>query len=279
MTNGYTTQHCLQPSADARVDYRCHVRLADLSQGEIVYMSGQHLVWLNPKHDELLSYSNELLFLLVHALGRFHTGQRGVTIQYINCDKATTPDGQPAAFYEALGMYDAFKIDEAVIWNDYNKTALNPRKFTHEYLSHGTIMLNDMTLRQARLEDLIRDGLFDLMPELYVPHNHVRKGLYTSQVVYRRIGYPPRSPPGDPTAPIYSYDECLRSVPLTKKTLTLARKLALNFLDIPAGTDPSTVEPPLHIFIQFLTLHKRKNADPGFLAWIRDHYDGKKWEC
>jgi hypothetical protein len=276
MTNGYTTQHCLQPSADARGDYRCHARLTDLSQGEIVYMSGQHLVWLNPKHDELLSYSNELLFLIVHALGRLHTGQRGVTIQYINCDEATTPDGQPAAFYEALGMYSTFKIDEAVIWNNYNKSGLNPRKFTHEYLSHGTIMLNDLTLKQARLEVLIRDGLFDLMPELYVPHNQIRKGLYSSQVVYRRIGYPPRKAPnGEPSSPIYSYDECLRSIPLTKKTLTLARKLALNFVNVPAGTDPATVEPPLHIFVQFLTLHKRNNADPAFLTWIRDHYDGK----
>jgi hypothetical protein len=113
------------------------------------------------------------------------------------------------------------------------------------------------------------------MPALYVPYNHRRMGLYTAQVVYRKIGYPGGS--------MYSYDACRISVPLTtdilnlvrKITLNLVRKITLNFINIPTGADPSATEPPLHIFLQFLTLQKRDKADPVLVAWIKERYDGE----
>lgn len=108
MTNGFTTQDQFLPGADVRKEYESHKRLSDLSGGEITYMAALHLAWDDPKHDEFLSYSNDCLFLLVHALGRHHTGQGGVTIQFINCDEATTLDGQPVAFYRALDIYNIF---------------------------------------------------------------------------------------------------------------------------------------------------------------------------
>ena len=267
MTNGFTAQDLFLPSADTWEEFRSHARLADLNQGEIILMSGQHLAWADCRHDEFLSYSKDLLFLLVHALNRFHNGQKGVTIQYINCDEATSPDGQPAAFYNALDVYGAFEIDAWPGWSRYNHEGLHPRKFTHEYLTHGIIEHNDSTLKQARLVDLIRDGLFELMPSLYVPYNHRRMGLYTAQVVYRKIGYPGGS--------MYSYDSCRRSVSLTTDILNLVRKITLNFFNIPTGEDASTLEPPLHIFLQFLTLLKRDKSDPVLMAWIKEHYDGK----
>jgi hypothetical protein len=267
MTNGFTAQDLFLPSADTWEEFRSHARLADLKQGEIILMSGQHLAWADCRHDEFLSYSKDLLFLLVHALNRFHNGQKGVTIQYINCDEATSPDGQPAAFYNALDVYGAFEIDAWPGWSRYNHEGLHPREFTHEYLTHGIIKHNDSTLKQARLVDLIRDGLFELMPSLYVPYNHRRMGLYTAQVVYRKIGYPGGS--------MYSYDSCRRSVSLTTDTLNLVRKITLNFFKIPTGADVATLEPPLHIFLQFLTLLKRDKSDPVLMAWIKEHYDGK----
>jgi hypothetical protein len=267
MLNGCTTQNLLFPSADTWEQFESHARLTDLSKGEIVLMSGQHLAWADCKHDEFLSYSKDLLFLLVHALNRFHNGQKGVTIQYINCDKATSLDGQPAAFYNALDIYGIFEIDAWPGWSDFNHEGLHPRKFTHEYLSHGIVKHNDPTLKQARLVDLIRDGLFELMPALYVPYKQRRMGLYTAQVVFRKIGFPGGS--------MYSYDACHRSVPLTTDILNLVRKITLNFINVPTGVDPLTVEPPLHIFLQFLTLYKRDKADPGLMAWIKEHYDGK----
>jgi hypothetical protein len=277
MTNGSTSQDLLLPSADSKKGYESHRRLTDLSQGEMIYMCGLHLTWLDPKHDEFLSYSKELLFLLIHALGRDHTGQRNVTIQYINRDEATTLEGEPAAFYDALDIYNIFEVPSWSGWSIYLDLALNPRKFTHEFLSHGIIKHNDNTFKQARLEDLIGDGLFVLFPELEAPDSHERSGLYTEQVVCRRIGFPPREAlAGESHPPLYSYDDCPRPVAFTTDTLTLARKLALNFITVPAGTDPSTVEPPLHIFLQFLSLHKRVKADPLFTAWIQQHYNGKR---
>jgi hypothetical protein len=62
---------------------------------------------------------------------------------------------------------------------------------------------------------------------------------------------------------------------LTTDILNLVRGITLNFINTPEGADPSTIEPPLHIFLQFLTLHKRDKADPILMAWIKEHYDGK----
>ena len=166
MTNGSTSQDLLLPSADTKKGFESHSKLTDLTQGQIIYMCGQHLTWLDPKHDEFLSYSKELLFLLVHALGRHHTGQKNVTIQYINRYKATTLEGELAAFYDALDIYNIFEVPSWSGWNPFLQRALNPRKFTHEFLSHGIIKHHDSTLKQARLEDLIKDGLFKLFPEL-----------------------------------------------------------------------------------------------------------------
>lgn len=275
-TNGSTSQDLLLPSADTRPGFESHPNLTDLSQGQIIYMCGHHLTWLDPKHDEFLSYSKDLLFLLVHALGRHHTGQRNVTIQYINREESTSLEGEPALFYDALAIYNIFEVPSWSGWTNYLKHALNPRKFTHEFLSHGIVKHNDATLKQAGLEDLIRDGLFELFPELEAPENHRRCGLYTEQVVCRRHGYPPPKPSANqPNPPIYSYEKCSRAVALTKKILRIARKLALNFITVPAGTDLEMIEPPLHIFLQFLTLHKRGKADPILLAWIQQRYNGK----
>jgi hypothetical protein len=277
MTNGRTRQNIFLPSAATKKEFHPHAILTHLSQGEIKYMFGLHLAWLNPKHDEFLSFTNDILFLLIHALNRFHTGQRGVTIQYVNRDKAVSRDGKPARFYYALDIYSIFDLDAWRGWRGTLKAKLLPRKFTHEIVSHGIVLHNDPTLKQARLEKLISDGLFGLMPGLSAPNNHVRCGLYAGQVLCRRIGYPPRKPyAGETHPPTYSYGECSQSIALTTATLQLARKLALGFIVVPAETDPSTVEPPLHIFLQLLTLYKRNKADPVFMAWIKERYDGKK---
>lgn len=74
---------------------------------------------------------------------------------------------------------------------------------------------------------------------------------------------------------MYSYDSCRRSVSLTTDILNLVRKITLNFFNIPTGEDASTLEPPLHILLQFLTLLKRDKSDPVLMAWIKEHYDGK----
>lgn len=192
-TNGFTAQDLLLPSADIRDERYCsHLRLTDLTQGEIIYMVGNHLIWKDLCGDELLSYSKDPLFLVVHALRRHHEKQGNVTIQFMDRRKAKTPGGDPAAFYVALDLYTAHEVPRWGGWGIANDSKLHPRKFTQEYLTHGPVLYHDSNIKQARIEDLIRDGLYEIFPEFRCPNNHKRTGLYSLQVVYRKVGFPPR---------------------------------------------------------------------------------------
>ena len=275
-TNGSTSQDLLLPAADTNQGYDQHEALADMSEGEIIYMTGHHLAWADLRGDELLSYSTDMLFLLVHALGRANRGQGGVTIQIFNCRKARTVDGERAAFYHALDIYTIFEIPKWSGWQGRHPTKLHPRKFTHEFPSHGTIRCEDSSLKQATLEDLVRDGLFDIFPPLQTPEDHMQEGLYTAQVVFRRIGYPPRGAwVGEAKPPIYSYENCPLMKAMSVELLQTVRKVTLNFRDVADELQMVEAEPPLHAFIGHLTFEKRKRADPVFTQWIKQHYTGK----
>ena len=182
----------LLPAADSRNSSYCsHQNLADLSQGEIVYMVGNHLIWKDLVADEFLSYSKDPLFLVVHGLRRYHEDQGNVTIQFLDCSKAKTPDGTPAKFYSALDIYTIFKVPKWAGWGHTDHVKLHPRKFTQEYLTHGPVLTPGTIFKQALVKDLIADGLYKIFPEFEAPEDHKRSGLYTLQVVYRKIGYPP----------------------------------------------------------------------------------------
>lgn len=61
---------------------------------------------------------------------------------------------------------------------------------------------------------------------------------------------------------------------MTTELLAKVRKVTMNFRLVPEGTDESTLEPPLHALISFLTFEKRQNKDPIFTAYIKEHYTG-----
>lgn len=253
--------------------------MTDLSQGELIYMLGHHLAWRDLKGDEFLSYSKDPLFLVVHALRRHHEKQGDVTIQFLDRRRARDSHGQPASFYNALDAYTAFEVPKWNGWGECEKIKLHPRKFTQEFLSHGVVFYDDPALRQARIGDLIDDGLYEIFPHFDAPENHKRSGLYTLQVVLRKLGYPPPPPAsrtlGGLLEPIYSYDRCSRIFPMTVELLETVRKVTLNFCKIPEGTQEPECQPPLHIFICFLTFEKRVRHDPVFEDWIKEHYTGK----
>lgn len=46
-TNGHTTQYVLMPAADTQKDMKMHDQLLDMTQGELCYMLGMHLMWKN----------------------------------------------------------------------------------------------------------------------------------------------------------------------------------------------------------------------------------------
>lgn len=289
-TNGFTSHDVLLPAADSRSERYCsHERITDLSRAELTYMIGNHLIWKDLARDEFLSYSKDPLFLVVHALRRHHENQGSVTIQFLDRRKAKDSNGNAAKFYSALDLYTIFDVPKWSGWGSTDNIKLHPRKFTQEYLSHGPIVTPDTSFRQARIEELIKDGLYEIFPEFDAPLNHKRAGLYTLQVVYRKIGYPftindgqalnthgRRSSGAKKTIePIYSYENCARQRAMTLKLLTTVRKVTLNFINIPKDSAESDYEPPLHAFICFLTFEKRQKRDPVFVEWIKKHYSGK----
>jgi len=49
-----------------------------MTQGEIAYMLSNHLAWKDLRGDEFGSWSEEIVFLLEHALGRWYRNEKGV---------------------------------------------------------------------------------------------------------------------------------------------------------------------------------------------------------
>lgn len=270
-TNGFTTQTLMMPAADAHADQGMRAGIQDIPQGLLVYMGGHHLMWSDLSGDQLLSQTNDPLFMVTHALCRAHQNQSGTTLQFIDRRLAKDVNGQPAVFYPALDFYDAFRIPVSPIWNMPAIIKLHPRKFTQEYLTHHMIRIEDTRFQQAPIEKLIEDGLHDIFPAFEVPEDHLRSGLYTSQVVFRKVGYPP-----DAAAlrekQIYSYDACATSTPVTVEFLGLVQKVTRNFMMIDKNTDRDTVEPHLHIFLCFLTFQKRPSNDSVLAEWLLAHY-------
>lgn len=276
-TSGLTARDVLLPSADARQSYTSHRYMTDFLQGELIYMIGNHLKWKDLKGYEFLSYSKDPLFLVVHSLRRYHEAQGDVTIQFLDLRKAKTIDGNPASFYNALGLYTALDVPKWQGWDKWSMTKLHPRKFTQGFLTHGPVLVDNPALKPARVQDLIKDGLYEISPDFDAPDNHKRAGLYTLQVVLRKIGYPPPyhdQKRGRKLGPIYSYDQCSRVIPMTLELLQIVRKVTLNFCNIPEGSEESAAQPPLQIFIWFLTFQKRQRHDPVFETWIKEHYTG-----
>jgi len=73
-------------------------------------MLSNHLAWKDLRGDEFGSWSEDIVFLLEHALGRWHRNEKGVYLIFINPHKARDIYGNPVAFYRALKLYENYKI-------------------------------------------------------------------------------------------------------------------------------------------------------------------------
>ncbi|KAH9845936.1 hypothetical protein Tdes44962_MAKER00147 [Teratosphaeria destructans] len=270
-THGFTVQNLVMPAADTTPTYGSYPSIGDFRQGELVWMLGHHLMWTDSPRDQFSSYTNSPIFVVTHALGRAHTGRGGTTIQFLDRRKAFGIDQKPAKFYPALKLYDIFEVPTSRIWVDRARQKLHARKFTQEYLSHHTVRLDDTRFQQARIEILIRDGLFDIFPAFEVDRDRIRAGLYTSQVVFRKIGFPPTDEDAKKKKLIYSYGNCSVVKPITNDLLEKVKKVTLNFM-LDNGTSFVNAEPHLHAFLTFLCFEKRPRKDPTFIAWIKAHY-------
>ena len=275
-TNGHTTQDMFMPAADTHYDHALHSSISTMTQGELQYMLGQHLIWNDIPGDEFLSYSMDPLFLVYHALTRHDKNQGNVTIQFLDRRRATDMKGRPAVFYHALDLYDTFEVPTWAGWYSRSKGNLYPRKFTQEFLTHGTVATSDSRFHQAKMEDLIRDGFYDIFPAFAIPAGHVRAELYSGQVMMRKAGYPaPASAAFGPNPRLYSYDQCARSIPFTVEFLRNVQRLTLLFGGERRKDQRHLKEPHLHVFLCFLTFQKRPERDSVFLEWIKAHYKRK----
>ncbi|KAK5128712.1 hypothetical protein LTR85_000045 [Meristemomyces frigidus] len=271
-TNGFTTQSLMMPAADTHSDQGLHANVGDFTQGELVYMIAHHLMWTDLPQDEWLSYSVDMNFKITHALCRDHQGQRETTVQFIDRRRSIDVHDQPAAFYPALDIYDALEVPHAGVWNKPAMIKLHPRKFTQEFLSHHTIRNEDDRFKPVLITKLIEDGLYEVFPPFEVPDDHLRSGLYSSQVVFRIAGFPPGDVKVKRDPRLYSYRHCATSTAFTHELLEKVQKLTRNFMNAVGKDEAETIESHLHIFLQFLTFQKRPRNDPILKNWLLKHY-------
>lgn len=260
VSNGRTAHNSIEPGAVANRGYFCRPNLLDMTQAELINMIGAHLIWQKQPGDEFTSHSSSTLYLIANAIKRSRAGAKGVTVQFFDRRKATHRNGEPARFYPALELFRAFEIAEKYPVKRYMLG--QPGMFTHEYLSHGTLVLDMGPLVPATIEELLEKGLMELLPRLTNVDDIDKSGLGGK---YRKRGFP------GPDADV-PYNVCTSTFPITVGTLQAARRLALCFVDNPQGSDQ---EPPLGIFLHFLSFHKRQRRDVNFLNWIVQRYTRK----
>ncbi|KAK6428596.1 hypothetical protein LTR95_015259 [Oleoguttula sp. CCFEE 5521] len=278
-TNGHTAQDVLLPSAASRSN-QVPKSMDRMTVGDLIYILVNHLVWKDLEVDEFLSYSSDFLFLFIDALNRHSEKQGNVTIQIIDRRESVDKNDKPVPFWSALDLAKELDIyNPDYVWDRYIEGDIHPRKFTHEYLSWGSLRYKNSTLLQANLADLIADGLYKLFPDFETPRGCGRVGLYQGQVRCRVIGYPSKEGARNATSPylasLYSYTDCDKEDPMTVELLMLVRKLALRFgtkSNVGGYRLAGVGQPHLFVFLNLLAFHKRPARDPVFLSWITTHY-------
>jgi len=243
-SNGFTAHDVMLPAAETRPDECPYTQLIKMSQGDACLMIGKHIQWADTRDDMFLSFSKCPMFLMAHALGRYHTGQWDTNIYFIEIRKATRLDGRPAGFIPTSTLVDEFGVLDFPGFQDTETRKRNhPRKSTQEHVVFGALGYKDETTRSALVSELIRDGLYEIFPTFEVDANHSRSGLYESQVAYRIAGFPAK--PKDYPA-VYSYENCSLPCDIDLYLLETVRKVDLNRVRIPAGADINTIQPPVH---------------------------------
>ncbi|RDI87376.1 hypothetical protein Vi05172_g2895 [Venturia inaequalis] len=233
-----------------------HKTLFDIPFATFRHMLGDHLMWEDPPLDELLSWTDSWLFVIVHALGRYESGQR---IAVITCGRAsglTTPNGQSALFYHANELHNAYRLLDRV-WKIGQKDSLHgdrsfklaARKFTHEWLSHGIVLDQNHEMQHVELGELVRQGLFYLYPELDIRGLCERTGLY-EHLTALRLG-------------LFYY---ARQSEITTDEMAIAASIARLFCK------PGQEKAPLSVLLDTLSLRKRMPRNDKFRSWIFKNY-------
>lgn len=215
-------------------------------------MLGEHLAWNDRIQDELLSWSDSWLFAILHLYQRHLKGQGDGYLFCVDRRRACKlPDQggaqKQAEFFPALPLGNAVNL-LGYPWSAFMQGNLVYRRFVHEYLTHGVIEYpKDDRLQPISWEDLQKD-IFILIPEMKVPADKKAFGLTQVLLCLRRV----------------NYDGPARLT--TESELNAAEKLAR--LHVRASL-VECVQPPLAIFINYLTLRKRDINDTLFQERVR----------
>jgi hypothetical protein len=260
-TNGFSCPWCYLPNA---LRHKIPLpALRELPLSTVLDMCAQHLKWADRKHDGFLSWSISSLFVIVHAFGRKEKGQYPVYIAGGKTSRLQTPKGQRAPMYPANALHQEFNI-LGKKWKDRSKSKLHTKMFTHETLSYGELRDPHRAIQHVELDELIKDGLLQLLPEILgiieEPHIRERSGLYTSLLALRRELF-------------------TRAAPriITKEEVKLADRLASHYRRIITEEEikkADEIKAPFFMFIQFLALRKRPAVNHKLREWIRATYTG-----
>lgn len=231
---------------------KIHSTLRDLTREDASNLLGAHLSWQNRCEDEFLSWTTSPLFLFPHAILRHEKGQQRVYIVFGDVKELQTRHGDPAPIYSATLALDQFEVQQQEGLTEHARRKLHPRHFTHESLTYGEMRDPDRVMSHVALEELVKHGLFDLIPELDVTGLLERSGLYTHVVALKR-----------------ELHREAKAKPISLTDLSLCEGLAKLF------KHENEVKTPLYALIHLLAVRKRPTRNDNYRKWIREHYTGK----
>ncbi|TID27585.1 hypothetical protein E2P81_ATG00340 [Venturia nashicola] len=258
-TAGFSCPDYYWPNAK-RNGKQMHNTLFDIPYATFRHMLGDHLMWEDPPLDELLSWTDSWLFVIVHAIGRYENGQR---IAVIACGRAsglTTPNGQSVPFYYANELHNAYQLLDRVwkigaqdSFHGDRSFKLAARKFSHEWLSHGIVLDPNHEMQHVELGEMILQGLFYLYPELNIRGLSERSGLYEQLTALRQgLFY------------------CANESEITTNDMAIAASIARLFCK------PGEGKAPLSILLDTLSLRERMPHNNKFRSWIVENYTAEE---
>jgi hypothetical protein len=137
-------------------------------------MIKSHLLWNydnDLRRDDLTSWTSSLLFALKRAIFARQRGDSDINICMVDTRKGALSG---TTFYNAKTLLEIYEIP--------SEDKLQHRFYTAEYLTLGSVKLNETNSHVVLLEHLIRDGLYNLAPHLRareglcIPVNDIRMG-------------------------------------------------------------------------------------------------------
>lgn len=225
----------------------------NMTMEDAALMLSKHICWLNRRENEFLSWTCSLLFLFSHAILRHEKGQQDMYVSFGDVRKLKTPSGDPASFYRTIVLLDMLPPAQLSSVTALTARKPHPRHFTHESVSFGEMRDPEGAIVRVEFEELIRNGLLELMPELVIEDRHLEcTGLYQFFVWLKRC--------------LFGFNS---SEQITENDLKICRGIAELF------KTPADAKAPFWCFIKFLAIRKRPDRNSAVRKWVKRFYYGK----